>query len=84
MSDAVSIEVAERNRLRESAGLPLLDVVTEINQAIALKNHQEFEAAFAAQRNNFATQWTGNGDGFFANCGRYIAARRALREKLLK
>jgi hypothetical protein len=70
--------INQRNRLREVAGLPLLDGPTEAARLAAVQADADFEAAFADRRDEFA-EWRGNSDGFFANLGRYSAARRRFR-----
>jgi hypothetical protein len=59
--------------------LPPLDVEIETARLAAIRQFADFEAAFAKRRGELADQWTGNAEGFFANLGRYAAARQLFR-----
>ena len=71
-----------RNALRLASGLPLLDTAAELLRLQAVADEAQFEAAFTASRDQYAHQWTSNRDGYFANLGRYAAARKQVRDRL--
>ena len=75
-------EIQARIALRLASGLPLLDTAAEIQRLQAVADEAQFENAFTAHRHQYAIQWTGNRDGYFANLGRYAGARKMVREEL--
>jgi hypothetical protein len=75
-------DIAERNRLRKAAGLPLLDPTKEAARLAGVKAQADFEVAFASRRDKLADRWADNADGWMSNYGRYIEARRQTRSEL--
>jgi hypothetical protein len=84
MSDPqIELDIADRNALRASVGLPLLDD-REVARLMAARDRVAFDAVFAKQRIRFAHEWTNNNDGWLVNMGRISLARRKVREEWLR
>jgi hypothetical protein len=79
----IELDIAERNALRASVGLPLLDN-REVKRLMAVRDEAAFEAFFAQQRVRFSHHWTNNDDGWLVNMGRVSLARRKVREEWLR
>ncbi len=78
--DLNSIE--QRNRLRQEAGLPLLNVQAEGQRQKAARDQADFENYFRQRRPEFCHQWIGNGDGWLTNMGRWSLARQRVRQEM--
>lgn len=80
------LDIEDRNHLRSQAGLPLLDPAIEITRLAAVQADADFEAAFAARRNEFAHQWTdyNNASSIMSKLARYHHARQTVRRDLLR
>lgn len=84
MSDPqIELDVAHRNALRASVGLPLLDD-REVKRLMSARDQAAFDAVFAKQRIRFAHEWINNNDGWLVNMGRVALARRRVREEWLR
>ena len=76
------IEIENRNRLRQEAGLPLLCFETEMRRLQAARDQAAFERQFERRRPEFCHQWMGNGDGWLTNMGRWSLARHRVRQEM--
>ena len=76
------IEIENRNRLRQEAGLPLLSVETEMRRLHAARDQAAFERQFERRRAEFCHQWIGNRDGWLTNMGRWSLARQRVCQEM--
>jgi hypothetical protein len=73
------MDIAEKNRLRAEAKLPLLDVAAEIARLEKAEAKAEFEREWDRRRPEFA-DWISSGEGWMAKMGRWsLAAARWCR-----
>lgn len=75
-----NMDIEQRNRLRIEAGLPTLDVLTEMARLKKADANAEFEKYFQLRRNEFQHLWSDRTRGFLTNMGTYNAVRKALRQ----
>jgi hypothetical protein len=73
--------IEQRNLLRQAASLPLLSVETEMRRLQAACEEAEFEREFEQRRPELCHQWTGNGDGWLTNMGRWSRGQQ-MREEM--
>jgi hypothetical protein len=73
-------QILERNELRESVRLPLLDD-QELDRLRSARSMRVLERTFASERARFPLLPKGAG-GWFSGVGRWVQARRQVREEL--
>jgi hypothetical protein len=76
------MDIEQRNRIRVEAGLPLLDLPTEMARLKNAEGDAEFEKYFELRRNQFQHLWSDQSRGFLTNMGIYNTMRKALREEM--
>jgi hypothetical protein len=79
-NDFETIEM--RNTLRAEAGLPMIDVPTEVARLNAAREEADFELEFARRRPDLCHHWTDNPNGWMTNMGRWSRARQQVRGEL--
>jgi hypothetical protein len=83
MTQSILADIANRNRIRQEAQLPLLDVQTEAARLAAVREQAEFEIEWEKRRPEFA-QWIGEANGFLSKMGRQSFARQQVRKDIEK
>jgi hypothetical protein len=76
------MDIAERNRLRAEAHLPLLDVAIETRRLQAAQAEAEFERYFNSRRAEFAHLWSDRNRGFWTKMAIYNRIRQQLRQEM--
>jgi hypothetical protein len=75
------MNIAERNRLRAEAHLPVLDVAAEMARLQKIEAKAEFEREWERRKPEFA-KWISEGQGWFGKMGRWSNARKQVREQM--
>jgi hypothetical protein len=75
------MDIAERNRLRSEAHLPLLDVAAETERLQKIKDKATFEREWERRKPEFA-EWIQAGQGWISRMGRWSLARQQVRREM--
>jgi hypothetical protein len=75
------MNIAERNRLRAEAHLPLLDVAAEIARLRKIEAKAEFAREWERRRPEFA-KWISEGQGWFGKLSRWSNAQKQVRREM--
>lgn len=78
---ATHMDIAERNRIRAEARLPLLDIAAETKRLEDVRQEAEFEAVWERRRIQFQ-KWIEGGQGYFPRMGRFSIARQQVRKEM--
>ena len=71
------MDIAERNRLRAEAHLPLLEVAAESERLQRIKDKAAFETEWERRKPEFA-EWIAGGQGWIAQMGRWCISRQQV------